>query len=58
MRLANKVVIVSGGGQSPGDTIGNGRASALLYAREGAQVFLVDKRVMGCCLCCAVHRLR
>ena len=45
MRLEDKVAIVSGGGQSPGDTIGNGRASALLFAREGAKVFLVDSRV-------------
>ena len=27
-----------GAGQTPGDTIGNGRATALLFAREGARV--------------------
>lgn len=31
-----------GAGQTPGDTIGNGRATAILFAREGARVVLVD----------------
>ena len=31
-----------GAGQTPGDTIGNGRATAILFAREGARVALVD----------------
>ncbi len=43
MRLENKVAIVAGAGQTPGDTIGNGRATAILFAREGARVMLVDK---------------
>ncbi len=43
MRLQNKVAIVVGAGQSPGETIGNGRATALLFAREGARVFVVDR---------------
>jgi NAD(P)-dependent dehydrogenase (short-subunit alcohol dehydrogenase family) len=42
MRLKDKVAIVVGAGQTPGDTIGNGRATALLFAREGARVVLVD----------------
>ena len=42
MRLKDKVAIVVGAGQTPGDTIGNGRATAILYAREGARVLLVD----------------
>ncbi len=42
MRLKDKVAIVVGAGQTPGDTIGNGRATAVLFAREGAQVMLVD----------------
>jgi len=42
MRLNNKVAIVVGAGQTPGDTIGNGRATAILFAREGASVALVD----------------
>lgn len=43
MRLANKVAIVVGAGQTPGDTIGNGRATAILFAREGARVLVVDR---------------
>jgi NAD(P)-dependent dehydrogenase (short-subunit alcohol dehydrogenase family) len=42
MRLKDKVAIVVGAGQTPGDTIGNGRATAILFAREGARVVLVD----------------
>jgi NAD(P)-dependent dehydrogenase (short-subunit alcohol dehydrogenase family) len=42
-RLENKVAILVGAGQTPGDTIGNGRASAILYAREGARVVAVDR---------------
>lgn len=42
-RLANKVAIVVGGGQTPGETIGNGRATAILFAREGAKVLVVDR---------------
>lgn len=42
MRLKNKVAIVVGAGQTPGETIGNGRATAILFAREGAKVALVD----------------
>ena len=41
-RLKGKVAIVVGAGQQAGDTIGNGRAISLLFAREGAQVMLVD----------------
>ena len=43
MRLQDKVAIVVGAGQTPGDTIGNGRATSLLFAREGARVMLVDR---------------
>lgn len=42
MRLKDKVAIVVGAGQTPGDTIGNGRATAILFAREGARIVLVD----------------
>lgn len=44
-RLKNKVAIVVGAGQTPGETIGNGRASAILYAREGAKILVVDRRL-------------
>jgi NAD(P)-dependent dehydrogenase (short-subunit alcohol dehydrogenase family) len=43
LRFANKVVIVVGAGQTPGLTIGNGKASALLYGQEGGRVFAVDR---------------
>jgi NAD(P)-dependent dehydrogenase (short-subunit alcohol dehydrogenase family) len=42
MRLANKTAIVVGAGQTPGNTIGNGRATAILFARHGARVLVVD----------------
>ena len=42
-RVAGKSVVVVGAGQTPGETIGNGRAMALLFAREGAQVLCVDR---------------
>lgn len=41
-RVANKIVIVAGAGQTPGQTTGNGRACALRYAQEGASVLCVD----------------
>ena len=44
-RVADKVALVVGGGQTPGATIGNGRATALLLAREGARVVVVDRRL-------------
>lgn len=43
MRLKDKVAVVVGAGQTPGATIGNGRATALLFAREGARVWAVDR---------------
>jgi NAD(P)-dependent dehydrogenase (short-subunit alcohol dehydrogenase family) len=42
-RLAGKVALVLGAGQTPGATVGNGRATALLFAREGATVVAVDR---------------
>ena len=43
MRLQDKVAIVTGAGQTPGQTIGNGRATAILFAREGAEVLITDR---------------
>jgi NAD(P)-dependent dehydrogenase (short-subunit alcohol dehydrogenase family) len=43
MRMRDKVVVLIGAGQSPGEGVGNGRAAALLYAREGARVLAVDR---------------
>ncbi|GIS88151.1 MAG: hypothetical protein CM1200mP18_08610 [Gammaproteobacteria bacterium] len=45
MRLTNKIAMVVGAGQTPGPTMGNGRATALLFAREGAQVLAVDRDI-------------
>lgn len=42
LRLENKVAIVTGAG-SQASGIGNGRATAILFAREGAKVLLVDQ---------------
>jgi len=42
-RVQGKVAIVFGAGQTPGETIGNGRATAILLAREGAAVVAVDR---------------
>jgi len=43
MRLKGKTAIIVGAGQTPGTTIGNGRAMAILFAREGAEVLCVDR---------------
>lgn len=40
-RLDGKIAIVTGAG-SRGDILGNGQATAILFAREGAKVMLVD----------------
>ena len=42
-RLQGRTAIVVGAGQTPGLTIGNGRATAITFAREGAEVLLVDR---------------
>ena len=44
-RLEGKTAIVVGAGQSPGEGVGNGRATVLLFAREGAKVLAVDHRL-------------
>jgi len=44
-RLEGKIAIVTGAGQTPGGTIGNGRATAILFARAGARVLLADHRL-------------
>ncbi len=42
-RLDGKTAVICGAGQTPGQTIGNGRAMAILFAREGARVLCVDR---------------
>src|SRR5438045_4970756 len=44
-RVEGKVALVIGGGQTPGETIGNGRATAMTLAREGALVAVADRRL-------------
>ena len=41
-RLSNQVALIVGGGQIPGETIGNGRATALTFAKEGAKIVVAD----------------
>jgi NAD(P)-dependent dehydrogenase (short-subunit alcohol dehydrogenase family) len=41
-RVEGKVAIVTGAGSTPGAGIGTGKASAVVLAREGARVLLVD----------------
>src|SRR5690349_9920778 len=43
MRLKDKVAIVVGAGQSPGEGLGNGRATAIRFAQEGAKIVAVDR---------------
>jgi NAD(P)-dependent dehydrogenase (short-subunit alcohol dehydrogenase family) len=43
MRLEGKVAVIVGAGQSPGEGIGNGRATVLRFAREGARILAVDR---------------
>ena len=45
MRLPGKVAIVVGAGQSPGEGTGNGRATAIRFAQEGARILAVDRRI-------------
>lgn len=42
MRLEGKTAVIIGAGQSAGDGLGNGRATALRFAQEGAKVMAVD----------------
>ena len=41
-RVEGKVAVVTGAGSTPGPGIGTGKASAVVLAREGARVLLVD----------------
>ena len=44
-RVEGKGAIVVGGGQTRGETIGNGRATAIVLAREGARVVVADRHL-------------
>ena len=43
MRLDGKTAIIIGAGQSPGEGIGNGRATAIRFAQEGARIMAIDR---------------
>lgn len=43
MRLEGKVAVITGAGQTEGESIGNGRAAAVLFAREGAKLLLANR---------------
>src|SRR6476660_5890224 len=45
MRLKDKIAIAIGAGQSPGEGLGNGRATVLRFAEEGAKVLAVDNNL-------------
>jgi NAD(P)-dependent dehydrogenase (short-subunit alcohol dehydrogenase family) len=45
MRLKDKIAIVVGARQSPGAGMGNGRATVLRFAQEGAKVLAVDNNL-------------
>jgi NAD(P)-dependent dehydrogenase (short-subunit alcohol dehydrogenase family) len=45
MRLKDKIAIVVGAGQSPGEGMGNGRATVLRFAQEGARILAVDNKL-------------
>lgn len=45
MRLKDKIAIVIGAGQSPGEGVGNGRATVLRFVQEGASVLAVDNNL-------------
>jgi len=47
MRLQDKVAIVVGAGQSPGEGMGNGRATVLRFVQEGATVMAVDRDLVS-----------
>jgi NAD(P)-dependent dehydrogenase (short-subunit alcohol dehydrogenase family) len=44
-RLEGKVAIITGAGQRPGEGVGNGRATAVQFAREGAQLVLANRSI-------------
>ena len=47
VRLKDKIAIVIGAGQSPGEGMGNGRATCIRFAQEGAKVLAVDNRLVS-----------
>jgi NAD(P)-dependent dehydrogenase (short-subunit alcohol dehydrogenase family) len=56
MRLQNKIAMVIGAGQSPGEGMGNGRATVLRFAQEGAKVLAVDCNLPSAQETCAMAK--
>jgi len=56
MRLQDKVAVIVGAGQSPGSGMGNGRATALRFAQEGARILAVDRSLEGAEETCRIAR--
>jgi NAD(P)-dependent dehydrogenase (short-subunit alcohol dehydrogenase family) len=44
-RLNDKVAVIIGAGQSPGEAMGNGRATTIRFVQEGATVLAVDRNL-------------
>jgi len=45
MRLQDRIALVVGAGQTPGEGLGNGRATVLRFAQEGARVLALDRNL-------------
>src|SRR5260370_2939246 len=43
MRLKDKIAVIVGAGQGPGEGLGNGRATGLRFVQEGAKVLAVGR---------------
>ena len=56
MRLRDKTAIVVGAGQGPGTGIGNGRATVIRFAQEGARVLAVDRDLASAQETCAMAK--
>lgn len=54
MRLKDKIAVVIGAGQSPGMTTGNGRATVLRFAQEGARILAVDRSLASVTETCKI----
>ena len=54
MRLRDKTAIVVGAGQGPGTGMGNGRATVIRFAQEGARVLAVDRDLASAQETCAM----
>ncbi|HLU03048.1 MAG TPA: SDR family oxidoreductase [Advenella sp.] len=55
-RLENKIAVVIGAGQSPGVGMGNGRATVLRFAQEGARILAVDRSLDAAGETCNIAR--